>query len=124
MIKHILGIVAATAFAFFCTLLPFLPGSYDGLAVALSEMAHMFGILGLLLVPIGLLWIAADRSERLSQKRHLFPLLPLIASTLVRAGLSLAALMQRRVVLRFAVNAMSVSDPRYPWTRLSRPCTT
>ena len=63
MIKHILGIVAAVAFVVLCTLLPFLPGSYDGLAVPLSEMAHMFGTVGLMLVPIGLLWIAADRSE-------------------------------------------------------------
>ncbi|HEX5885823.1 MAG TPA: hypothetical protein VFY67_14875, partial [Pyrinomonadaceae bacterium] len=53
-----------------CTLLPFLPGSYDNLAVALSEMAHMFGVVGLLLVPVGLIWLAANRSSRLTQRRH------------------------------------------------------
>lgn len=120
MIKHIPGIAATIAFVVFCTLLPFLPGSYDGLAVALSEMAHMFGILGLLLVPIGLLWIAADRSERLSQKRHLFPLLALIASTLVWAGLWLAAVVQSGFVLGFAVIAVWVCVLRKAWTNLRR----
>ena len=87
MIKHILGIVAAIALVVLCTLLPFVPGSYDGLAVSLSEMAHIFGTVGLILAPIGLLWIAADRSKRLVQKRHVFPLLALIASTLVWAAM-------------------------------------
>lgn len=116
MIKHIVGIVAAIAFTFFCTLLPFLPGSYDGLAVALSEMAHMFGILGLLLVPIGLLWIAADRSKRLDQKRHLFPLLALIASTLVWAGFWFAAVVQSGLVLGFVVVAVWVCVLRKAWS--------
>jgi hypothetical protein len=106
MIKHILGIVATIAFVVLCTLLPFLPGSYDGLAVALSEMAHMFGTVGLVLVPIGVLWIAAERSERLVQKRRVFPLLALIASTLVWAGLWLAAIVQSGFVLGFAVIAV------------------
>lgn len=120
MIKHILGIVATIAFVVLCTLLPFLPGSYDGLAVALSEMAHMFGILGLLLVPIGLLWIAADRSERLSKKRHLFPLLALIASTLVWAGLWLAAVVHSGFVSGFAIVAVWVWVLRKAWTNLRR----
>ena len=116
MIKHTLGIVAAIAFVVFCTLLPFLPGSHDGLALALSEMAHMFGILGLLLVPIGLLWIAADRSKRLAQKRHLFPLLALIASTLVWAGLWVAAVVQSGFVLGFAIVALWICMLRKAWT--------
>jgi len=120
MIKHLLGIVAAIAFVVLCTLYPFLPGSYDGLAVAVSEMAHMFGILGLLLVPIGLLWIAADRSERLVQKRHLFPLLALIASTLVWAGLCLAAVMQSGLVSGFAIVALWVWMLHKAWTNLRR----
>src|SRR5690349_3445763 len=44
MTLHLLGIVVTIAFILLCTLLPFLPGSYDNLAVALSEMAHSFGI--------------------------------------------------------------------------------
>lgn len=120
MTKHILGIVATIAFVVLCTLLPFLPGSYDGLAVALSEMAHMFGILGLLLVPIGLVWIAADRSERLVQKRHLFPLLALIASTLVWAALWLAAIVQSGFVLGFAIIAVWICVLRKAWTNFRK----
>jgi hypothetical protein len=103
MIPHLLGIAAATALVVFCTLLPFLPGSYDSLAVPLSEMAHVVGTLGLLLVPVGLLWLAAQRSARLVQKRHTFPLLALIASTLVWLGLCVAAIVHSGFVLGFAV---------------------
>jgi hypothetical protein len=120
MIKHTLGIVAAIALVVFCTLLPFLPGSYDGLAVALSEMAHMFGTVGLILVPIGLLWIAANRSERLIQKRALFPLAALFASTLVWAALWLAAIMQSGFVLGFAIVALWVCVLRKAWTTFRR----
>jgi hypothetical protein len=38
----------------FCTLLPFLPGDYDSLAIPLSGMARIFGKAGLLLVPVGI----------------------------------------------------------------------
>lgn len=124
MIKHIPGIVAAIALVILCTLLPFLPGSYDGLAVALSEMAHMFGTVGLILVPVGLLWIAAGRSKRLVQKRHLFPLLALIASTLVWAALWLAAIMHSGLVLGFAIVALWIWVLRKAWTNLRRTRTT
>src|SRR5678816_548399 len=103
IVPHLLGIAAATVFVIFCTLLPFLPGSYDSLAVPLSEMAHAVGTLGLLLVPVGLLWIAAQRSSRLVQRRHAFPLLALIASTLVWLGVCLAAILHSSFVLGFTV---------------------
>ena len=120
MTKHILGIVAVVAFIVLCTLLPFLPGSYDGLAVALSEMAHIFGTVGLLLVPIGLLWIAADRSERLVQKRHLFPLLALMASTLVWAAICLAAVAQSGFVFGFAIVALWIWVLWKAWSNFRR----
>src|ERR1700754_2881491 len=130
MILHVLGIVLTIALILFCTLLPFLPGSYDNLAIALSEMAHMFGIVGLLLVPVGLLWMGFERSSRLAQKRHLFPLLALIASTLVWASLCLAAIIHSGLVLAFAVVLIWVLVLRKAWakfrqgaspTRSSRP---
>lgn len=117
MILHLLGIVLTIAFILFCTLLPFLPGSYDNLAIALSEMAHMFGIVGLLLVPVGLLWIAFERSSRLAQKRHVFPLLALIASTLVWASVCLAAIMHSGLVLAAAVVLIWVLVLRKAWAR-------
>jgi hypothetical protein len=120
MSKHILGIVAVTAFIVFCTLLPFLPGPYDGLAVALSEMAHVFGTLGLLLVPIGFLWIGADRSERLVQKRHMFLLLALIASTIVWAGLWFAAVLHSGFVLGFVIVALWICVLLKAWSNFRR----
>lgn len=117
MIIHLLGIVLTIAFILFCTLLPFLPGSYDNLAIALSEMAHMFGIVGLLLVPVGLLWIAFERSSRLAQKRQVFPLLALIASTLVWASICLAAIIHSGLVLAFAVVLIWLLVLRKAWAR-------
>ena len=117
MIKHLLGVVATIAFVVFCTLLPFLPGSYDSLAVALSEMAHVIGTLGLLLAPIGLLWIAVERSSRLAQHGHLFPLLALIASTLVWLGLCLAGVLHSGFVLGFAVVVLWACVAAKAWTR-------
>jgi hypothetical protein len=38
------------------TPLPFTPGTYDPLAAPLSMMARGFGFVGLLLVPVGVLW--------------------------------------------------------------------
>ena len=57
--SYLLRITAATAFIILCTLLPFLPGPYDSLAVSLSMMAQIFGKVGLLLVPIGAVWVAS-----------------------------------------------------------------
>ena len=116
MSRHLLGIVVAVALVLLCTLLPFLPGSYDNLAVALSEMAHMFGIVGLLLVPIGLLWLAANRSSRLAQRRHVFPLFALIASTIVWFSLWLAATVQSGYVLSVAVVLLWIWVLRKTWT--------
>ena len=117
MIRHLLGIVATIAIILLCTLLPFLPGSYDNLATALSEMAHVFGILGLLLAPVGLLWIAAERSSRVVRKRHVFPLIALIASTLVWLGLCLAAILHSGFVLAFLVVLLWVWVLRKAWAR-------
>lgn len=94
MIKHLLGIVAAIALVLLCTFLPFLPGRYDPLAVPLSTMAQAGAMLGLVLVPFGLLWLAADRSQRLAQKRRVFPILAMVASTLVWVAFFFAALTQ------------------------------
>jgi hypothetical protein len=40
---------------------PFLPGSYDGLAVTLSAMSQLFAMVGLLLVPCGAVWLVCER---------------------------------------------------------------
>lgn len=92
MTKHLLGIVGAIALVLLCTFLPFLPGRYDPLAIPLSTMAQVGALLGLVLVPFGLLWIAADRSQRLAQRRFVFPIITLIVSMLVWVAVFFAAL--------------------------------
>ena len=42
------------------TFLPFFPGGHDPLAVPLSAMAWALGRVGLLLVPVGGLWLWAS----------------------------------------------------------------
>lgn len=60
MIKHIVAIPAAAALIIAFMFYPFLPGRYDGLAVTLSAMAQVFAVAGLLLVPLGALWLARE----------------------------------------------------------------
>lgn len=45
------------------TFLPFLPGGHDPLALPLSAMAWALGRVGLLLVPVGGLWLWASRTQ-------------------------------------------------------------
>lgn len=89
--KLALGIIAAIAFLMVCTLLPFLPGSYDPLALPLSMMARMFGFTGLLLVPIGALWTAARYSPALAARQYALAIAALIAGSIVWMAGSLAA---------------------------------
>jgi hypothetical protein len=58
---HLALIVGITMLLVFCMVYPFLPGEYDRLAVPLSTMAQVFGVVGLALVPGGLLWSTMPR---------------------------------------------------------------
>ena len=51
-----------------CAFYPFLPGEFDGLAVALSAVAQVVVLAGLLFVPIGALWLAHDALRNASRK--------------------------------------------------------
>ena len=56
------------------TFLPFAPGGYDSLAVPLAVMAWVLGRVGLLLVPIGLLWLWALSRDAMARPRWLIRL--------------------------------------------------
>ena len=58
---HLALIVSIAALLVLCMVYPFLPGGYDHLAVPLSTMAQVFGVVGLALVPGGLLWLTMPR---------------------------------------------------------------
>jgi hypothetical protein len=117
MAKHLLGIIAAIALLIFCTLLPFLPGGHDPLAVPVSIMALAAGVLGLVLVPSGLLLIAANHSPALAQRRYALSRIALIASSVVWGGVFLVALVQS-FVLAFAVVVLWIFTITRVWTRL------
>lgn len=59
--KHLILIVGIAALLAFSTVYPFLPGRYDRLAVPLSTMVQVFGVVGLALVPGGVLWLILPR---------------------------------------------------------------
>lgn len=92
MVTHLLGIVTATGALILARLLPFLPGRYDPLAVPLSEMSQVLGFVGLLLVPIGALWVASGYWSRLAGKQYGIALAALIASSVVGVSATLFAL--------------------------------
>lgn len=91
MIIHVLGIVTATALIILVTLFPFMPGSYDPLAVSLSMLARVFGHIALLLVPIGLLWTLSAYWHRIGGYERALANTAVIAWSLVGLILSLAA---------------------------------
>ncbi len=93
MWTHSLGMTAAIAGIILGTLLPFLPGPHDSLAVPVSSMAQIFGTVGLLLVPVGALWVASGRWSRLAGKQYGIAIAALIASSVVWLIVSLGALM-------------------------------
>lgn len=87
-------IAATVVLVALCSLLPFLPGRYDPLAAPLFLMAQIVGSVGLVLVPLGALWLAAERSPRLAGKRRPLALAALVAASLVWAFVALAAAAQ------------------------------
>ncbi|MES2521698.1 MAG: hypothetical protein V4617_03285 [Gemmatimonadota bacterium] len=70
--KHVARATALSACLTLCLLLPFLPGRHDALAVPLSMMAQLFGIAGLVLVPVGAGWLLYELTSRQKGKRRAF----------------------------------------------------
>src|SRR5688572_29232947 len=94
MIAHVVRMTAMTASIILCTFLPFLPGRYDSAAVPLSMAAQVLGWLGLLLVPIGGLWMAVERGSRSGRTRYSFALIALIVSSVVWTLVSIVAVVE------------------------------
>lgn len=99
MLTHCLRIAAATAGIILATLMPFLPGRYDSLAVPLSLMAQLFGKMGLLLVPVGAAWVASGYWRWLAGNQYGIAIAALIASSAVWAMISLSALASSGLLL-------------------------
>jgi len=99
MVAHLIRIGALAALIIACTFLPFLPGPYDGMAVTLSGMALMGGTAGLLLVPVGALWLIYESSKRtLKRKRpsyqdkgYAFAIASVVVSSIIATLVALSA---------------------------------
>ena len=63
----LLGSTLAAGLLTLTMLLPFLPGRYDPLAIPLSAAATALAFGGLLLVPIGVAWLALGRSHAMAR---------------------------------------------------------
>ena len=106
MLTHFLRITAATAVIVLCTLLPFLPGRYDSLAVPLSLMAQLFGKVGLLLVPLGAIWMASRYWSPLAGRQWILAVAALIACSIVWFIVSLGALISSGFLLGLGALAL------------------
>lgn len=113
---HIAGIIAAVAVIVLCTLLPFLPGPYDPLAPSISMMARVFGMAGLLLVPIGALWFASWYSQSLLAKQRAIAMIAWMAVLIVWAVVSFAAFALTGLSLAL-ITAVAGGAVLYSWSR-------
>jgi hypothetical protein len=99
MILHIVRMVAITILITLCVVYPFIPGQYDSLAIPLSTMTQAGVAIGLLLVPIGILWLAYEirkqaqgkQSREIDPRRYHFVLASMIALSIVAIAVSLVA---------------------------------
>lgn len=60
MIRHVAWMSVAALLVVASTLLPYLPGRYDGLAVTLSASSRLLGLASVLLFPLGAIWLAHE----------------------------------------------------------------
>lgn len=77
ILKHILTLVATMAVISLFIVYPYLPGEYDRLAMPLSIVVQSFGLTGLILTLVGLLWLI------MPQRNLVFAKIALYLSTLI-----------------------------------------
>ena len=61
LVIHVILLVVLTVLLTFGIAYPFLAGDYDQLAMPISTMIQAFGLVGLALVPVGVLWLAIPK---------------------------------------------------------------
>ena len=120
MIGSVLRVTVTTACIILAMLLPFLPGRYDSLAVGVSLIAQLIGTVGLLVVPIGALWMTSEYVTALGWKRYAFAVTALVASSLVWVLISLLAMTESLSLGLFALG-LGASLLMRIWPRLASP---
>ena len=101
MALHLGRLAAITLSLLLCIFYPFLPGGYDGLAVALSAMARTAVVVGLLFVPVGILWLVHEARSRARRKQGLphsdrgygFAIASVVVASIVAIAVFLSAVM-------------------------------
>ena len=83
--KHTVLLIVLTALITLGIIYPFLSGDFDHLAIPISTMLQVFGLVGLTLVPVGVLWLAMPRH------RFGFAITTLIVGTFVILFITLFA---------------------------------
>lgn len=98
MLRHLLYITLLAVLALTGMFYPFMPGRHDALAITLSVMAQALGFAGVLLVPIGALWLTYEVMKRRgdaaalpNQRGCWFELAALAGFSIVGAVVALAA---------------------------------
>lgn len=99
MISHLVRMVGITIFISLCVFYPFFPGQYDSLAMPLSITAQLSVAIGLLLVPIGVLWLTYEFRKQFQRKRNLavsprryyFAIVSIIVFSIIAIAVSFAA---------------------------------
>ena len=120
MIRHIVRIAAIIILFVLIMVYPFLPGQYDALALPLSTIVQLLATVGLLLIPLGALWLVYELRKRARRNRNIsatnreyyFALVSLIAGSILVILISLFALFGISVslgVLTFALWFYAVS---------------
>jgi hypothetical protein len=90
--RHLLVIAGLAAAALACTVLPFLPGRYDPVAMPLSIAVRFTAMAALVLVPGGLMWWGGRFSRPLAVKSRSLALASLAVSSVVWLLASIALL--------------------------------
>jgi hypothetical protein len=99
MIRHSARIAATVFLIVLIMIYPFLPGQYDPSALPLSTIVQLLATVGLLLVPLGFLWLVYELRKRVRRNRNLpnvnrgysFALVSLIAASILISLISLFA---------------------------------
>jgi hypothetical protein len=89
----------------------------------MSTIAQVMGTVGLILVPIGALWIMGERVERFARLRFTLRLIALMTASFVWAVAVLAAAVQGGFVLGAITLAFGVYVARRVWASFKRPFT-
>lgn len=115
MILHLVRICGLIILFVLCAFYPFLPGEYDGLAVPLSAAAQAFGLVGLVLVPVGISWLVSElwrkqpgktKSILTKARGYYFALASTIAFSIVVIAVSLGVFVGYSLSLGLSIFAL------------------